>query len=99
MFITTVVFVFFRRVIPGGAEDIGTWLTIFQTISYAAVISNAGLICFTMELVTIPQADKIWVFIAFQYVLLMAMSLFAYIVDDVPADVSIVTYCTECIHA
>jgi hypothetical protein len=32
-----------------GAQDIGTWQGIFQIVSIAAVITNAGLICFTMD--------------------------------------------------
>jgi len=40
---------FYQRPAPGGAQDIGTWLTIFQFLSVAAVITNAGLICFTMD--------------------------------------------------
>jgi hypothetical protein len=32
-----------------GAQDIGTWLTIFQFISVVSVITNAGIVCFTMD--------------------------------------------------
>ena len=40
---------FYQRPVPVGAEDIGTWLSIFQCLSVAAVITNGGLVCFTMD--------------------------------------------------
>lgn len=34
---------------PQGAQDIGTWLSIFQFLSIAGVVTNAALVCFTMD--------------------------------------------------
>ena len=42
-------FQFYQRPIPNGAQDIGTWQSIFTIISIASVITNAGLIVFTMD--------------------------------------------------
>lgn len=34
---------------PSGAQDIGTWQSIFTIISVTAVVTNAALVCFTMS--------------------------------------------------
>jgi anoctamin-10/anoctamin-7 len=39
----------YQRPIPLGAEDIGTWMPIFQFVAIAAVVTNGGLVCFTMN--------------------------------------------------
>lgn len=39
----------YQRPIPLGAQDIGTWQSIFHIVSMAAVVTNAGLVCFTMD--------------------------------------------------
>ena len=40
----------FQRPIPQGAQDIGSWHSIFAIITVLAVMTNAGLICFTMDI-------------------------------------------------
>lgn len=40
---------FYQRPVPAGAQDIGTWMSIFQFLSVAAVVTNAALVCFTMD--------------------------------------------------
>ena len=40
---------FYQRPAPTGAQDIGTWMAIFQFMSVIAVITNGALICFTMD--------------------------------------------------
>jgi hypothetical protein len=54
-----------------------------------AVITNAGIMCFTMELIPFTSWGQVWLFIGFQYVIFIAMAIFAYLVDDVPEDVAI----------
>ena len=80
--------------LPTGAEDIGTWGTILQLISVAAVVTNAGIVCFTMKILNFGSGEgavaTVWVFIGFQYMILVAMGLFAYLVDDVPEEVILV---------
>jgi hypothetical protein len=81
---------FYKRSIPTGVEDIGTWMGIFQVISMASVISNAGLVAFTMEFFSGESNEWRWVyFILFQYLVFFIMAYFSYIVDDVPEEVAI----------
>ena len=40
---------FYQRPVPHGAQDIGTWQDIFNIISVVAVVTNAAIICFTMD--------------------------------------------------
>lgn len=59
----------FQRPIPKGAEDIGNWQTIFLLLAIAAVLTNAGLTCFTMDVLdSLTETQKYWVFILFQWV-------------------------------
>lgn len=78
-----------RRVIPMGAQDVGTWLVILQLTSVIAVVTNAGLLCYTMALLNFTNVGKTWLFIGLQYGILVCMMAFAYIVDDEPAYVTI----------
>lgn len=78
-----------RRVVPMGAQDIGTWLLILQMTAVIAVITNAAILCFTMGLLNFSDVGKTWLFIGFQYVVFLSMALFAYLVDDVPPYVQI----------
>lgn len=58
----------YQRPIPASAEDIGMWQTIFLLISIAAVITNAGITVFTMDVLDIyPDNIRFWIFIAFQW--------------------------------
>ena len=43
---------FHQRIVPSGAQDIGTWEIIFNTIAGACVLTNAGLVAFTMNILT-----------------------------------------------
>ena len=79
-----------RRPWPRGAEDIGSWQTIFDLVIAAAVIVNAGMIVFTMDMVsqysTFTQA---WIFIGFQWVLFSIQALIRVSIPDVPSEVQI----------
>ena len=39
----------YQRPVPQGAQDIGSWHKILSIISVLSVLTNAGLICFTMD--------------------------------------------------
>lgn len=78
-----------RRTIPTGAEDIGTWAVILQMTAVIAVVTNAAIVCFVMELVDSSAWGSVWLFIGFQYVIFVSMAIFSYVVDDVPEDVQI----------
>lgn len=77
-----------RRTIPVGAQDIGTWLSILQLTAMISVITNAGILCYTTEIISFSGVGTVWLFIGFQYVIFIAMYIFAAVVDDVPPDVS-----------
>ena len=82
----------YQRVRPGGAQDIGTWQTVFAIMSGAAVVTNGALLVFTMDrfdaLPGDAMYDKAWLFIVFQYVMFGLMFLLALLVDDVPEGVA-----------
>lgn len=74
---------------PTGAEDIGTWLDILQITSVISVITNAGLVVFTMRLTKdFSDVGQLWIFFGFQYTIFAIMAVFAHIVDDMPEEVS-----------
>ena len=78
-----------RRIQPVGAQDIGSWLEILQLTATLAVMTNAGLLCFTMEIITLSNVYRIWIFIIFQYFVFSGMKFLDIITDDVPEEVNI----------
>ena len=78
-----------RRVLPKDAEDIGTWLEIFQIIAAAAVVTNSGLLCFTLRVISIDGIGLVWIFIGMQYFVFFVLLLTAYIIPDTPEVVSV----------
>lgn len=53
-----------RRPKPRCAEDIGTWMQVFEIIGVAAVFVNAGLVCFTGKyLIKLSWPLRVWIFI------------------------------------
>ena len=80
----------YQRPIPLGAEDIGTWMPIFQFVAVASVITNAGLVCFTMDgLDQFSNWGRVWVFIGFQWVLIGMQFMIQCFVPDEPEEVTI----------
>jgi hypothetical protein len=75
-------------VVPSGAQDIGTWLVILQMTAIISVMTNAGILCFTMDLLHFSGVGTVWLFIGFQYVIFVAMAFFAMLVPDVPVEVT-----------
>ena len=72
------------------ANSIGTWLTIYTLTSYIAVVTNAGLLMFTINIWPYyTSATKVWMFYVFQMVLFGGMYTVSVMVDDVPPDVRI----------
>mmetsp|Transcript_27752 Transcript_27752/g.59816 ORF Transcript_27752/g.59816 Transcript_27752/m.59816 type:complete len:763 (-) Transcript_27752:195-2483(-) len=80
---------FYQRPVPTGAQDMGTWLSIFQFLSTAAVVTNSALICFTMDVLPYGAAGKLWVFIGFQWALITTQFLAQEIITDVPEEVEV----------
>jgi hypothetical protein len=77
----------FQRPLPKIAEDIGTWQAVFSLVALIAIITNAGLICFTMSILDdFKLTFRIWVFFAFQWALIITQQIIAYVVPDEPRD-------------
>eukprot|EP01035_Chromulina_nebulosa_P019942 gene19942-25908_t len=91
---------FYQRPVPEGAQDIGTWQTIFTILSVASVVTNAGLICFTMDVLSggsnsntqdpsYSYAGKLWIFLGFQWVMLSIQFILSAAIPDIPEQVDI----------
>jgi hypothetical protein len=81
---------FNRRNFADGAEDIGTWQTIFEILLTSAVVTNAAMIVFTMEIIqNFRTYQRFWIFIGFQWVIFSLQFLISLLVPDVPAFVDI----------
>ncbi len=80
-----------QRPIPVAAEDIGTWQTIFLILSIISVVTNAGLICFTMD--TFDDYEnksiRLWVFILFQWVCFIIQFSIMAAIPDIPEEILI----------
>jgi hypothetical protein len=75
-----------RRVIPTGAEDIGSWQTVFEVLAGVAVIGNMG----TLFVVSSAETNTPWMWrqiylLLWEHGIFMVQLLFAFLVDDVPA--------------
>lgn len=54
----------YQRPIPSGAETIRSWQSVFNVISVIAVATNAGIVCFTMDLLNKYSLEaRLWIFI------------------------------------
>lgn len=79
-----------RRTEPRSVEDIGTWYTIFDTISILSVYVNAGIICFTSDVaMNETWVVRSWIFVLFSSALLGIKYFIAAIIPDVPEYVEI----------
>jgi len=86
----------YQRPIPVGAQDLGSWQSIFTLMSVIAVATNAGLIVFTMDLANnevfakrVTINGKYWIFIAFQWVLIGIQFMISVAIPDEPNEVTI----------
>ena len=73
-----------RRPVPAGCKGLGTWTDVLQIISLISVVTNCGIICFTMGSTSATSAGSFVMFITLQYLLFACMSAAAYFVPDVP---------------
>ena len=75
----------YRRPIPTAAEDIGAWQSIFMIIAMAAVVTNAGITCFTMTVIPLGQNQlKLWIFIGFQWTCFLLQAFIMELIPDIP---------------
>lgn len=81
----------YQRPVPSGAQDIGNWQGIFLVVTNLAVVTNAGLVCFTMTVLPdhYTLQAKMWIFLGFQWVMFSIQMLIMHFVEDIPHDVSI----------
>eukprot|EP00622_Pseudochattonella_farcimen_P005099 FR740645.1.p1 GENE.FR740645.1~~FR740645.1.p1 ORF type:complete len:140 (+),score=2.39 FR740645.1:269-688(+) len=80
----------YRRPIAVTANSIGTWMTIYVLVSIFAVVTNAGLLMFTVDLFPSWSAvSKVWGFYVIQVVLYTAMYAAQVVIPDTPVDVEI----------
>lgn len=82
----------YRRPVVSGAEDIGNWQTCFEILSTLGVVTNAGLLVFTMKTLLLPGwtiYGRMWIFIGFQWALYISQLLIRIAVPDVPVKVTI----------
>lgn len=79
----------YQRPIPKGAEDIGTWQIIFLLLAIVAVVTNAGLTCFTMDVFDhgFSVQFKYWVFILFQWVCFSLQATIMAVIPDIPEEI------------
>lgn len=79
-----------RRPEPRSCEDIGTWYSIFQTISFSAALVNAGIIAFTSEIANkYTWVVRVWLFFSISLLLLGAKTVVQMLTPDMPLDVDI----------
>ena len=76
------------RVEPTGAEDIGTWQAILESMAVLAVITNCMLISFTsLVFKEHTQVERFALFVTLEHALLGAKAVIAMVINDVPLDV------------
>lgn len=79
-----------RRAWPRSAEDIGTWYTIFNTISVLSIFSNAGLIFYTMDIMDgATDITRLGYFFLYIIVTLFIRQIFGRLVDKYPEEIDI----------
>jgi len=79
-----------RRPEPRSNEDIGTWYSILEIISTAAVITNSALVAFTAtNAINQTWATRVWIFIVMGSGILLIKKFIADYVPDVPREVEI----------
>mmetsp|Transcript_16124 Transcript_16124/g.23483 ORF Transcript_16124/g.23483 Transcript_16124/m.23483 type:complete len:243 (+) Transcript_16124:1-729(+) len=80
----------FQRPFPSGAQDIGFWQDILLIIATVAVVTNAGLIVFTMSTLNqFSDAFRFWTFILFQWICLAIQQVVMALIPDEPEAIKI----------
>lgn len=80
----------YRRVQPHCAEDIGAWQGAFEVITVVGVVSNSGLIVFTMGMFSYYSfTTQMWIFIGMQWFMFTMLAAGGHLVQDDPYRVAI----------
>lgn len=79
----------YQRPIPAGAQDIGSWMGIFQIMSVLSVVTNGAIICFTMTVLNTNASGtgRVWLFIGFIVVLMVVQFIVQMVISDEPEEV------------
>eukprot|EP01031_Cornospumella_fuschlensis_P034701 gene34701-42020_t len=83
-----------QRPSPKGAEDIGSWLTILQLLAVFSVVTNAGIIVFTMHSIGGGKTEAQWggewgTFVYIQWACFILQGIIAYLIPDNPEEVRV----------
>lgn len=79
-----------RRPEPRSAEDIGTWQSILEIISLAAVITNSALVAYTgTYAINQRWVVKAFIFVSMSSAILSVQSICAMVIPDEPEEVTI----------
>lgn len=82
----------FRRPIPYGACDIGTWYPILQIMSFMAVTTNCAMVFFTSNYISDEtiggDANRVWGFLVAEHSLLLLKVVIQAAIADVPQEVA-----------
>jgi hypothetical protein len=79
-----------RRPEPRSCEDIGTWMSILEVLSYAAVFVNSGIVAFTQTGENNQTwVSRIWIFILMSSGLVFIKYLISELIPDVTNEVEI----------
>jgi hypothetical protein len=78
-----------QRPYPKPAEDIGTWQTVMEIMSYAAIITNVALICFTSDILGkhTGQFHRWLCFLLIEHGMVGLKLLLMVVIDDIPEDI------------
>jgi hypothetical protein len=88
----TKIYRFSRRPVPRGAQNIGTWYHVLETLAWAAIISNVAMIVTSPRIFSTSDPDQfakiLTAFLVFEHALFAAKALVAYLVPDEPSSVT-----------
>jgi len=80
----------YRRPEPRSAENIGTWMAIFEIMSAAAVFVNTGLIAFTGTFAqNVQYVGRVWIFIGTSILIFLVKFIVSLTVPDVDEETEI----------
>lgn len=79
-----------RRPFPVGAQDIGSWYSIFEIISVIAVFTNCFVVFFTMDIFDhFDSSLRVWLCFIFIVVTFCSRALATCLICDSPIEISI----------
>lgn len=80
----------YQRPIITTVQDIGTWSIIFRFLVLTSIITNGGIIFFTLNTFNnVSFTTRLWLFIGFQWCLITVYFFIQFYIPDVPIEVDI----------